>query len=322
MKTIALFDPIREDLERVKRKMRQAAQTEHERLTEALQHLLSSEGKYIRPALVILASRFHPADEDKVFALAAAVELLHTATLVHDDLIDGSLLRRGLPTLNATWNPGATILTGDYLFSRAASLAAETQNVRVVVIFSQTLTLICGGELRQLFSGQSRPPTMDDYYRRISSKTAALFATSTEAGAVLSGAPEDQVQALRDYGHNLGMAFQIIDDVLDFAGDEEQMGKPVASDLRQGIVTLPALYFLSGGNNSGVVVQVLNGTRRDEPAVRAAVDAIRASGALEAAIAEARRFSRRGQEALKVLPDNPHRQILFELADFVVERNR
>lgn len=322
MKTIALFDPIREDLERVKRKMRQAAQTEHERLTEALQHLLSSEGKYIRPALVILASRFHPADEDKVLALAAAVELLHTATLVHDDLIDGSLLRRGLPTLNATWNPGATILTGDYLFSRAASLAAETQNVRVVVIFSQTLTLICGGELRQLFSGQSRPPTMDDYYRRISSKTAALFATSTEAGAVLSGAPEDQVQALRDYGHNLGMAFQIIDDVLDFAGDEEQMGKPVASDLRQGIVTLPALYFLSGGNNSGVVVQVLNGTRRDEPAVRAAVDAIRASGALEAAIAEARRFSRRGQEALKVLPDNPHRQILFELADFVVERNR
>jgi len=322
LKTIALFDPIREDLERVEHKMHQATQTEHERLTEVLQYLLSSGGKRIRPALVILASRFHPADEDKMLALAAAVELLHTATLVHDDLIDGSLMRRGLSTLNATWSPAATILTGDYLFSRAASLAAETQNVRAVVIFSQTLTLICGGELRQLFSGQRRPPTVDDYYRRISSKTAALFAASAEAGAVLSGIPEDQVQGLRDYGHNLGMAFQIIDDVLDLVGDEEQMGKPVASDLRQGIVTLPTLYFLSGEKDCDAVVQVLNGTQRDEPAVHAAVDAIRASGAVEAAIAEARRFSRRGQEALEILPDNPHRRILFELADFVVERNR
>lgn len=321
LSTIALFDPIRDDLERVERKMCQATQTEYEQLTEALQYLLSNGGKRIRPALVLLSSRFHPADENKVTALAAAVEILHTATLVHDDLIDGSFLRRGLPTLNATWNFGATVLTGDYLFSRAALLAAETQSVRVVTIFSQTLAIICGGELHQLFNGHGTPPTMDDYYRRISSKTASLFAASTEAGAVLSSAPEEETQALRDYGHNLGMAFQITDDVLDFAGDEEKMGKPVGSDLRQGIVTLPTLYYLSSGNNSDVVVQVLNGTRQDESAVRAAVDAIRASGAIEDAVAEARRFSRRGQEALKLLPDNSHRRILFDLADFVVERN-
>jgi geranylgeranyl pyrophosphate synthase len=321
LSTIALFDPIHEDLERVERKMRRAAQAKHEPLTEILQYLLSNRGKRIRPALVLLASRFYPTDEDKVIALAAAVEMLHTATLVHDDLIDGALLRRGLPTLNGTWSPGTTVLVGDYLFSRAASLASETQNVRVISIFSQTLGVICGGELHQLFNGRGTPPTLDDYYQRIFSKTASLFASSAEASAVLSGAPEEEVQALRDYGHNLGMAFQIIDDVLDFVGDEESMGKPAGSDLRQGIVTLPTLYLLSSENNHDVVVQVLNGSHRDELAVRAAVDVICASGAIEDAVAEARRFSRRGQEALKLLPDNSHRRILFDLADFVVERN-
>ena len=320
MKTLALFDPIRDDLERVEHKMRQAIQTEHEQLTEVLQYLLSNGGKRIRPALVLLSSRFHPADEDQVTALAAAVEILHTATLVHDDLIDGSLLRRGWPTLNAFWSPEATILTGDYLFSRAASLAAETQNPRVVTIFSSTLAIICWGELRQLFSGQGNLPTVTEYYQRISSKTASLFAASTEAGAVLSNAPEAEIQALRDYGHNLGMAFQIIDDVLDFMGDEAQMGKPAGNDLLRGIITLPTLHFLSQGNNSEAVLQVLNGTQQDGTAVRAAVEVICASGAIEATIAEARQFSRRGQEALEMLPASPYRQILLDLADFVVER--
>jgi len=320
LKTLALFDPIRDGLERVEHKMRQATQTEHEQLTDVLQYLLSNGGKRIRPALVLLSSRFHPADDDQVTALAAAVEMLHTATLVHDDLIDGSLLRRGLPTLNSFWNPGATILTGDYLFSRAASLAAETQNTRVVTIFSSTLAIICWGELRQLFSEQGNLPTVTEYYQRISSKTASLFAASTEAGAVLSHAPEEDIQALRDYGHNLGMAFQIIDDVLDFMGDEAQMGKPAGNDLLRGIITLPTLHFLSQGNDSEAVVQVLNGTQQDETAVRAAVEAICASGAIEATIAEARQFSRRGQEALEMLPASPYRQILLDLADFVVER--
>ncbi|MDY7040799.1 MAG: polyprenyl synthetase family protein [Chloroflexota bacterium] len=322
MKTITLFYPIREALECVERKMHQAVQTEHERLTEVLEYLVHSGGKRIRPALVILSSRFHPADEDGVIALAAAVEMLHTATLIHDDLIDESFLRRGLPTLNSHWSPGATILTGDYLFSCAASLAAETQNVRVMSIFSRTLAIICGGELHQLFSGRDKLPTVDDYYRRISSKTASLFAASAEAGAVLSNAPEDQVRALRDYGHNLGTAFQIIDDVLDFVGDEGKTGKPIGSDLRQGIATLPTLYFLYKGNGPDVVTQVLDGTLRDELSASAAIDAIRASGAIDATIAEASHFSRRGQEALEALPDNLYRRILFDLSDFAVERNR
>ncbi|MCR4407462.1 MAG: polyprenyl synthetase family protein [Anaerolineae bacterium] len=321
MKTIALFNPIRDDLERVERKMRQAIQTEHEQLTEVLQYLLANGGKRIRPALVLLSSRFHPADEDKVMALAAAVEILHTATLVHDDLIDGSLLRRGKPTLNTFWGPGATVLTGDYLFSQAASLAADTQNIRVVTIFSHTLAIICWGELRQLFSEGTNQLTRENYYRRISSKTASLFATSAEAGAVLSNAPEEETQALRDYGHNLGMAFQIIDDVLDFIGDEAQMGKPAGSDLQRGIVTLPTLHFLSQGNDPETVLQVLNGAQRDETTVRAAVDAICASGAIEAAVAEAHRFSQCAQEALQVLPANQHRRILFDLADFIIQRD-
>ena len=184
---------------------------------------------------------------EKVAALAAAVETLHTATLVHDDLIDNALLRRGNPTLNAMWTSAATVLTGDYLFARAAAFAAETESVRVISIFAQTLMTICSGELNQIFGSDGGQPTAtarEYYYQRIYSKTASLFAASAEAGALLGEAPQTEAQALRDYGHNLGMAFQIVDDVLDFAGSEGDLGKPIGSDLRQGIITLPTIHFL------------------------------------------------------------------------------
>ena len=172
--------------------------------------------------------------------MAAAVETLHNATLVHDDLIDNALVRRGMTTLNAVWNKGATVLAGDYLFARAAGFAAETENVRVVQLFAETLRIICEGELRQLFSARQWRQAKEDYYPRIFAKTASLFASATRSGAILGGASPEQEQALYDYGHHLGMAFQIVDDILDYSGDEATLGKPVGGDLRQGIVTLPS----------------------------------------------------------------------------------
>lgn len=321
MKTIALFDPIRQELERVERKIYQAVQTEDEQLSAIARSLFSHRGKLIRPALVILSSGFHPVAEGQVTALAAAVEMLHTATLVHDDLIDSASLRRGAPTLNSQWNHSIAVLIGDYLFSRAAALAAETGNIRVVNIFSQTLTIICDGELRQHFNRQQLPYSVDDYYRRIFAKTAALFAAATEAGAILSNATQSEIQALRDYGHNVGLAFQIVDDVLDLVGDEDKMGKPAGSDLRQGIITLPMLYFLSQGNDPTTIRRVIDEGHRDAASVQAAINAIRASGAIETALAEARRFSQYAQEALQALPAHPNRQILFDLADFIIQRD-
>jgi len=322
LKVIPIFELIREDLECVERKMREVSRIEYEQLRATLDYLLGSGGKRLRPALVLLSSKFYPADAEKVTSLAAAVETLHTATLIHDDLLDNAFLRRGNPTLNATWNSVATVLTGDYLFARAAAFAAETKSVRVVSIFAQTLMSICGGELKQIFGSDQGQTTREYYYQRIYSKTASLFAASAETGALLSEAPEPEVQALRDYGYNLGMAFQIVDDILDLAGDEDELGKPVGSDLRQGVITLPTIYFLQAHPEDEAVTRVLSGRYGGDDEVRTAVEMIKESGAIESSTAEAKRFAARSRDALSTLPHNEYRQAMLDLTDFVVERRK
>lgn len=318
---LPFLEPVQEELALVEARLRAVAASAYAPLAAALQSLLDSGGKRLRPALAILAARFYPpANLEAVIAAAAALEMLHTATLVHDDLIDGALLRRGHATLNASWDQGSTVLAGDYIFARAAAFAAETENPRVISLFAQTLMTICDGELRQIFGHLDWEQPQEEYYRRIFSKTASLFAASTESGAVLSGAPEMAVQSLRDYGRYLGMAFQMVDDILDFTGDEAVMGKPVGSDLRQGILTLPVFYFLQEHPHQREALRALV-ERDDGDSLAQAVAMIRVSSAIEAARAEARSFIARAKDALHNLPDVSPRQTLYELADFVVERH-
>ena len=215
-------------------------------LATAFVDLIGSGGKRMRPALALLTAELNgPASwREAAISLAAAVEMLHTATLVHDDVIDDALLRRGAPTLNASWTKGATVLAGNFMFGRAAYFAAETGNMRVIDIFSETLQEIVNGELRQLFARHDYEQDKQEYFQRIYAKTASLFCAATEGAAVLSGLPDDRVKLLRDFGYNLGMAFQIVDDILDFTGDDDTLGKPAGSDLRQGVLTLPFFYYL------------------------------------------------------------------------------
>jgi len=316
-----IFESIQDDLARVEEKLREKPQLEYEALTAAIEHLLASGGKRVRPALAILASRLYSAQVGpQVLALAAAVEMLHTASLVHDDLIDASLLRRGIPTLNAKWTPGATILTGDYLFARAAGLGAQTGSLRVMQMFAETLMVICSGELKQQFSDLQTRARRDDYYARIYAKTASLFALATEAAGVLANAPEDEVAALREYGLNLGMAFQVVDDVLDFIGDETRLGKPVGSDLRQGIITLPTLCYLEQRPDDDLIVRLLRDGRGSEEDIRRAVQVIRESGAIDTVLEEARNFTCRSLLALERLPSGSPCQPMQDLADFVIRR--
>jgi geranylgeranyl pyrophosphate synthase len=227
-----------------------------------------------------------------------------------------------LPTLNASWSPGATILTGDYLFARSAGLAAETENVRIVSIFSQTLMIIVGGELQQLFNdGHGDVPSREQYDQRIYAKTASLFAAGTQTGGILCGASEPEIQALRDYGYHLGMAFQIVDDILDFQGDEDRIGKPVANDLRQGIATLPVMLFNEEQPNHPTIRQSVRRERVTDEEILAVVAAIRASGCVDEAMAEARRFARQAQAALEILPDNTYRDAMHQLAEYAVARD-
>jgi geranylgeranyl pyrophosphate synthase len=316
-----MLEWVQEDLKRVEQKMREGATAHHEQLGAVLDYLLSGGGKRLRPALVLMVTRFGLPDYEKSIALAAAVEMLHTATLVHDDVVDNSLVRRGNPTLNATWSQGATVLMGDYLFARAANLAAETENVRIISIFSDTLTVICSGELEQIFGRVGRAPTLDEYHRRIYAKTASLFAAGAETGAILGGLPESQVRALRDYGHYLGMAFQIMDDVLDFTGDQASLGKPVANDLRHGIITLPVILFLENQPGHPTIARILAHDTLEDSEIMAVADEIRASGAVDAAVDEAWQFTTRARVALSLLPDNQSHRALLDLAQFVVERS-
>lgn len=322
--TIAIFDLVKDDLRRVETRLHDVplqSDPDLELVTEAIGHLLDAGGKRIRPALTLLTGRLYPCDPDKIVSMAAAVEMLHTATLVHDDVVDGSLLRRGSPTLNAHWSPGATILTGDYMFARAADLAAQTGNVRVMQVFARTLMAIVSGELRQLFGDATRRQTREDYFKRIYAKTASLFELATEAAGVLIGAAENEILALRQYGHDLGIAFQIMDDVLDFIGDESQVGKPVANDLRQGIVTLPVIDYLDAHPRDKRVDELLRSGQHGDELVLPIVGDVQASGAVDRAVGAARDYVRTAQQRLLQLPDSEARQSMLAVADYVVARD-
>lgn len=319
---MTLLSPISHDMAGVEDKIRSGVAARYEEFQAVIDYLMGAGGKRLRPAITLLAANVYPVDKDKSYALAASIELLHTATLVHDDIIDNSLLRRGFPTLNASWSVGATILTGDYMFARSAELSAETESLRIVTAFSHTLMTIVAGELQQIFSdGKGRIPTMAEYEQRIYAKTASLFATGTECGAVLCGASENEVQALRDYGYYLGMAFQVVDDILDFQADEDAVGKPVANDLRLGIATLPAMLFAEQAPNHPTMLKALSRDKVEDEAMLALVEEIRASGSVKGAMEQARVYARKAQETLEILPISPYRQSMHGLAEYAVARD-
>ena len=317
---VALLEPLRPYLEATERILQQvAAEAKHpldERLREAL-----AGGKRLRPVLVILAGQVFVPSSLPFYKLAAAVETLHTATLVHDDVVDGSRLRRGRRTMHTTWPVGAAILAGDYMLARAAGLVAEIGDPQLLRILTDALRAMCAGEIQQMFTAEGSLPTREAYYCAIDAKTASLLAAATVMSARLAGASEQQALALRRYGRELGIAFQITDDVLDFEGDERMLGKPSGSDLRQGMVTLPTLLYLESAPGDGPVQAVLAGDR-DPIRVRQAVQAIRNSSAIQAAQAEARGHARAGELALDSLPQSNAVEMLRALAALVVERCR
>lgn len=298
----------------------QADERNHPDLSAALDHLLSSGGKRVRPALGLLVGRMFGAPMEKLVSLGAAVEMLHTATLVHDDLIDGSLLRRGTPTLNARWSPAATVLTGDFLFARAAKLAAEADHLPLMKLFAETLAVIVNGELTQLFSARGLV-SRENYYQRIYAKTASLFEMSTRAAAMVSLASEDEIESMRVFGYETGMAFQIMDDVLDFSGDQVAVGKPLGSDLLQGLVTLPALYYAESHPNDDDVRLLKDGGWGNRERMERLVESIRNSDAVSLALREARQRVDGALSVLGQFPVSGERSALSELAGYIIDRN-
>lgn len=292
----------------------------HADLKAALEVLLSSGGKRIRPLIILLIGELLNGPENELINLATAIELLHTATLVHDDLIDGAFLRRGVPTLNSQWSPAATVLTGDFLFARSASLAADTNHNDVIKLFSRTLSVIVNGEVNQLFNSRCNT-SKEDYFQRIYAKTASLFETSTLSAALLSGASKVEEDALKKFGYSLGMAFQIIDDLLDYIGDEEKVGKPVGGDLRQGLITLPMLYYMELHPDDPAIMKLLNHKCiTEENEIRRVISEIKVSDAIEKTINAAKDFVFEAKNCLDVFEDEEDKQLLSSLASFTIDR--
>jgi geranylgeranyl pyrophosphate synthase len=292
----------------------------HPELRTALEHLLSAGGKRIRPTMGILTGRMLGAPHDRLIILAAAVEMLHTATLVHDDLIDGALMRRGSKTLNAQWSPPATVLTGDFIFARSAKLAAETDHLPLMKNFAETLAIIVNGELTQLFSGRGNADR-DHYNTRIRAKTASLMEMTTRAAAMISPVPDAMIENMRLFGYHLGMAFQIVDDVLDFTGEQNEVGKPVGSDLLQGLITLPALYYMERHAQDPRLQSLVDGKFLLERSImESLVQDIRKDDAIKLSLAEGREHVKTALQYLSLAPKNDERQALEDLANYVVNR--
>ena len=320
MSSITFFTSVQDQLQFVEQRIReQAGDDHHPDLRSALEHILSAGGKRIRPTLGLLVGNMLGAPEEKLITLGASVELLHTATLVHDDLIDGALLRRGIPTLNARWSPAATVLTGDFLFARAAKLAAETDYLPLMKLFADTLAIIVNGELTQMFSARG-VIDRDNYYQRIYAKTASLFEMAALAAAMVATEEEEVRASLKVFGYEVGMAFQIVDDILDFTGQQSAVGKPIGSDLLNGLVTLPAIYFAESNPNDPDVLSLPAGGWKDTERVQRLVDNIRQSEAVQQALDEARHAVNRSLKSLSDAPASPEKEALENLAKFIVDR--
>lgn len=316
-----IYEPIQEDLVKVEDRLRLVCEVDFPWLSKLLEHSLKSGGKRIRPALVLLAGKFYNYDLSYLLPVATAIEILHTATLVHDDAIDNSLVRRGRPTINKVWGEDKAILLGDYLLAKSEELVADTQNLRVIKLFAQTLMAISSGELNQAFSAFNLEQTRQQYLQRISGKTASLLSLVTESGAILSQAPEKSVEALKGYGYNLGIAFQIVDDILDFIGTEEEMGKPIGLDLAQGTLTLPAILLLERYPEDNPVGRLFQNEDRQRN-IELAMELVRNSSITQECYAVASDYCARACHNLSLLPDNASRRSLIKLADYVVKRRK
>jgi heptaprenyl diphosphate synthase len=307
-------------LEEVRRAIRESAASDDREVQASVSQLLESNGKMLRPAFVILASQFGNPVSDRITRIAAAVEMLHMATLAHDDIIDGAALRRGAATLHAARGPRIAVLVGDWLFASCFSMIADFGPAENSRALSQIVARLCGSEVSQSADRHAVSTSVRRYLRRIAGKTAALFALSFHVGARESGCSAEVCTGLRRLGYCLGMGFQIVDDILDITGLESMTGKPTGQDLAEGIYTLPTILALR--NDDGELQSALNRHPGSRRSLARAVALIRERGGILGAQAVAQRYTDRSLREISRLPQGEARAILENVADVLLHRRR
>ncbi len=317
------FSLIQHELEEVETEIRRNISSEVSLIPEIGEHLLFSGGKRFRPALLILCSRLLSTKSSKEsISLAGMIELIHTATLLHDDVVDSADLRRGVESANTRWGNGASILVGDFLFSQASSIMVSVGDMRIIGTIALTTKKMSEGEMFQLSLEGTLNISEDEYLTLINNKTAVLIASACKIGAILENAKSDIEEKLRTFGEKLGMAFQIVDDVLDFSSDSKEIGKPVGKDLTEQKATLPLIFALlkmDKQERSKTEKIFLTDTKSKED-INYIVDLVTKYGGIEYSMNKAKEFIESAKEKLNDFPDSDEKQALLHLSDFVIER--
>ncbi|TMC18499.1 MAG: polyprenyl synthetase family protein [Chloroflexi bacterium] len=322
-----LFADIQDDLEQVDKTFQARATSGLELLNAASMHALASPGKRLRTALTLLAGKMNSYRFDKLLLLSVAFEMVHLATLIHDDIVDEASTRRGKPTVNALWGDKIAILLGDYYFAKTAGLIADIEDPRIDHLFSDTVATVCEGTIMEMMTSGQIDLSLEAYYEKIKHKTACLIAACSKGGAIVSGASEQEIALLHEYGMNLGIAFQITDDILDYTEDQSTIGKPAGNDLRQGMVTLPLIYALQEPTQNGHQQQVrslLNSTPQEhkEEEIQNVVHWVAHGTGVKRAQMDTHVYGSKAREALYHFPPSHHRDVLDELIDFVIARKK
>lgn len=318
MKLKLLNSPLKADFELIEKELEKSLQSDIDLLQQASLQLLKAGGKRVRPVFVLLCAKFGHYDIHKVKNVAIALELIHMASLVHDDVIDDAELRRGKPTINYTWNDQMAMFTGDYILARALDYMSNITNPLAHQILAKAIIEVCKGEIEQIKDKYRFDQSLRDYLRRIKRKTALLIAVSCELGAVAAGAEEKVHRKLYRFGYYIGMSYQIIDDILDFTGTEKTIGKPAGEDLRQGNITLPALYAMEDEEIKNQIIQVHEHSTREE--MNAIISLIKDSGAIEKSYELSDRYIQKAVDVLEEFPNNPSKKMLKDLIKYISKR--
>lgn len=311
-----------EDLARVELEIRQQLRSDVDQIGEIGRYLLFSGGKRIRPILLLLTTKLAGYQGDRVFPLSAMVEFMHTATLLHDDVIDHSYLRRGYPTVNSRWGSALSILVGDFLYAKAMALVVDDGDPHILREITRVTMMMTEGQVTETLKSGDLSLTMEEYRRIIQQKTAALFGACCFIGGALGGLPAAKTEGLRRFGLAFGTAFQLVDDALDFIGQEQRLGKPVGSDLREGKVTLPVIVMLQHATPAEVelVADFMRSPDKSPEAFRDIVALIHKYDGVEYALNEAGRYVEQAKLELQAFADGPAYDLLLELTDFIVKR--
>ena len=318
-----IYQPIEAWLPKVEERIYDILSTPNELSAEVIEHFFRAKGKFLRPALTLFGVSFSSERMEAAVVTAAALEIFHSATLIHDDIVDSACLRRSLPTINVKWDPQVAVLVGDYLHDRAISAIFSTRNDRVIAAFLETAGIVCDGEILELKEKNNFSLTEETYFTIIERKTAALLGTCIESGAILGHLSSEEVIALRRYGLYFGMAFQIVDDCLDFMGKENEFGKTLGADLKAGVLTLPLIRLialLDEPQKAEIFSQVKNGLGHSQ--LSDLLRLLEEYDALSYAYDRAREYADRAQLELTIFPDSPSRVSLEMLLHYVIERHR